>query len=203
MSNLKLTAADLMEIDLVCDRFETAWRMGGAPQIEQFLDFDGSKRAHLLAELIHIDKACRGKHGTELDISVYLQKFPDHASNVRNLLDSPSHKEVRVRAWRLEVMEGPHQGLSRDLAGSGAIHVGRDEDADISLPDDPRCSRSHATIEFSSTWCRVTDTGSKNGVHVNGDRVEESFLRDGDTFLVGRTRIHVTAIRDETTTSNE
>lgn len=197
MPTPKLSASDLLEIDAICDRFESDWRTGSAPQIEQFLAFDGAKRARLLAELIHIDKACRAKQGTEQEISIYLNQFPDQASIVRELLESPSHQEEHVRAWRLEVREGPHQGLMRELVGQGQVMIGRGEENDVALPDDPRCSRSHARIDFTASWCRVTDTGSKNGVHVNGERTTGAFLRDGDALVIGRTRIQITVDRHE------
>jgi pSer/pThr/pTyr-binding forkhead associated (FHA) protein len=67
------------------------------------------------------------------------------------------------------------------------MHIGRSPASDIVL-DDASVSRKHALIARRGDRTVILDDRSRNGVHVNGERVSESDLRDGDTILCG----HVT-----------
>lgn len=63
--------------------------------------------------------------------------------------------------------------------------VGRSLAADIRF-DDATVSRRHALVVSQANGVRVLDDRSLNGVHVNGQRVEWSPLRDGDVIVLGR-----------------
>jgi hypothetical protein len=62
--------------------------------------------------------------------------------------------------------------------------VGRDPSSDLVL-NDPKCSRRHAVIESSADGITVRDSGSANGVFVNGRKTERSRLREGDVIKLG------------------
>jgi pSer/pThr/pTyr-binding forkhead associated (FHA) protein len=64
------------------------------------------------------------------------------------------------------------------------LHVGRSPASDIVL-DDVSVSRKHALIARRGERTLILDDRSRNGVQVNGVRVSESELRDGDTILCG------------------
>jgi pSer/pThr/pTyr-binding forkhead associated (FHA) protein len=72
--------------------------------------------------------------------------------------------------------------LNRDLT-----HIGRSPASEIVL-DDASVSRRHALITRRGDRTVILDDRSRNGVHVNGARVSESDLHDGDTIVCG----HVT-----------
>jgi transcriptional regulator with PAS, ATPase and Fis domain len=56
----------------------------------------------------------------------------------------------------------------------------------ISLPEDPQASRKHASVHRSPAGeLRLVDEGSRNGTRVNGQRVTEAVLEDGDVISVG------------------
>jgi pSer/pThr/pTyr-binding forkhead associated (FHA) protein len=64
-------------------------------------------------------------------------------------------------------------------------HVGRSQAADIAL-DDPSVSRRHAVFAVRAGRTVVLDNRSLNGVVVNGTRVGEAVLKDGDAIVLGR-----------------
>jgi pSer/pThr/pTyr-binding forkhead associated (FHA) protein len=70
--------------------------------------------------------------------------------------------------------------LSTDL-----MHVGRSPAADIVL-DDASVSRRHALVTRRGEKTVILDDRSLNGIQVNGVRVSEKELVDGDTIMVGR-----------------
>ncbi|MBN1610566.1 MAG: sigma 54-interacting transcriptional regulator [Polyangiaceae bacterium] len=62
--------------------------------------------------------------------------------------------------------------------------IGRGEDCDVQLQG-AELSRRHALLLRDGLRWIVRDLGSKNGVHVNGDRVTEHALQGGDVVRVG------------------
>jgi pSer/pThr/pTyr-binding forkhead associated (FHA) protein len=64
-------------------------------------------------------------------------------------------------------------------------HLGRSQSADIVL-DDASVSRRHAIITVRAGRTVVLDDRSLNGIVVNGARVREATLDDGDTIVIGR-----------------
>jgi hypothetical protein len=71
------------------------------------------------------------------------------------------------------------------------VTVGRDADADVSLPWDAEVSRSHALLEqIGRGWTVVDDGLSRNGSFVNGARViGRRRLRDKDRLVFGATPV--------------
>ena len=69
--------------------------------------------------------------------------------------------------------------------------IGRRDEADISLPWDPECSRLHAELELRAGEWTISDDGlSQNGTWVNELRlVGRRRLADGDDVRVGRTHL--------------
>jgi pSer/pThr/pTyr-binding forkhead associated (FHA) protein len=67
--------------------------------------------------------------------------------------------------------------------------LGRRDEADVSLPWDPECSRLHAELQLRAGEWTITDDGlSQNGTWVNELRlVGRRRLADGDAIRVGRT----------------
>jgi uncharacterized RDD family membrane protein YckC len=78
------------------------------------------------------------------------------------------------------------------LAGS-TLSIGRDPGNDLVLPD-AMVSRRHAVVQLRGTQFFLRDCNSSNGSLVNGDRVTERGLKDGDLVAIGATRL---LFRDE------
>jgi len=76
--------------------------------------------------------------------------------------------------------------------GEYIVSVGRQNDCTIVLGD-PNVSRHHAEVRPSGDGFVVADLGSTNGTKVNGTRVAEQQLRDGDEVTFGNTVMHFQA----------
>jgi hypothetical protein len=74
-----------------------------------------------------------------------------------------------------------------DLGGA-LIAVGRAADNDVIL-DDPQVSRHHCQLKLQHGAYSFVDLQSRNGSAVNGQRVEEVALADGDRIRIGNTTI--------------
>jgi FHA domain-containing protein len=64
-------------------------------------------------------------------------------------------------------------------------HVGRGLTADIRL-DDHTVSARHAIVVLRGEKLRILDDRSTNGTSVNGRRVDEAELHEGDVVVLGR-----------------
>jgi hypothetical protein len=92
-----------------------------------------------------------------------------------------------IRPALLQV-EGPG-GLARTVElRDDACSIGRAADNDLVLTE-PAISRHHAAIHRDGGRFYIEDSGSVNGVLVNGKRVQRARLRDGDRLLIGTTPI--------------
>ena len=71
---------------------------------------------------------------------------------------------------------------------TAAVHlVGREGAADIQV-DEPLVSRNHARLEQRGDAWMVVDLGSTNYTRVNGNRIGEAHLQNGDELQFGRAR---------------
>jgi FHA domain-containing protein len=75
------------------------------------------------------------------------------------------------------------------IEGSIAV-VGRDPSCDLVL-NDPKSSRRHAVVESGPDGLVIRDTGSANGISVNGKKTERSALTTGDVFRVGDVEVTI------------
>ncbi len=76
--------------------------------------------------------------------------------------------------------------------GEYVVSVGRHNDCTIVLGD-PNVSRRHAEIRPSGDGFVVVDLGSTNGTKINGTRIVEHHLSDGDEVRFGNTVMHFQA----------
>jgi serine/threonine-protein kinase len=104
-------------------------------------------------------------------------------------IEAPPILPRAAAGLRLEVVAGPHRGIRMEFDRPTTLLVGRGDDAGLQLLDDAYFSRHHFQLEFDPPRCRLRDMGSSNGTHVNGRRVMDCFLRDGDAISGGQTRI--------------
>ena len=74
------------------------------------------------------------------------------------------------------------------LSRTTILTIGRDPSNDLVLPD-AMVSRRHAVVENRGRQFFLRDCSSANGSVVNGDRVSERPLRDGDLVAIGSMRL--------------
>jgi pSer/pThr/pTyr-binding forkhead associated (FHA) protein len=92
--------------------------------------------------------------------------------------------EKKRHSVKLEILSGPADGLSFEMKKPQMV-IGRDRDADISLPD-LLVSRQHARITQDRGEYWIEDLGSRNGTLVGGARVlEKTRLPLQTIFRVG------------------
>jgi len=80
------------------------------------------------------------------------------------------------------------QGSERTLlipVKEDVIHIGRGLAADLHL-DESSVSRRHAILVPRAAGARILDDRSSNGTFVNGRRIQQADLTNGDVIVVGR-----------------
>jgi two-component system response regulator HydG len=85
----------------------------------------------------------------------------------------------------LTILTGKHSGTNFPLDPARETLLGRGTDCHISLTD-PLCSRVHAIIRCveGERWV-IDDQGSRNGTMVNGQKINDATLADGNQIKLG------------------
>lgn len=113
-------------------------------------------------------------------------------------LPPPPPDEAAGGEVLLTILDGPLAGKSVVIRDHQTCVVGRAKDAQLRVSNHPGLSRYHCRFEIQPPECRVVDLGSCNGTLVNGVRVQDSMLYDGDCITCGAVRVSV-AIKRNTT----
>ncbi len=92
------------------------------------------------------------------------------------------------RLARYLVVQTDGGAAARFDLGGALIAIGRAADNDVIL-DDPQVSRHHCQLKLQHGAYGFVDLQSRNGSTVNGQRVEEIALADGDRIRVGNTSV--------------
>src|SRR5665213_4317600 len=68
---------------------------------------------------------------------------------------------------------------------AAVMHIGRGLTADLHI-DESSVSRRHAILVPRPSGARILDDRSANGTFVNGQRVQQADLANGDVIVIGR-----------------
>jgi pSer/pThr/pTyr-binding forkhead associated (FHA) protein len=101
-----------------------------------------------------------------------------------------TRREQQADPYRLLVVSGPDAGKVFPL-GAGRTVLGRAEDATIQLAH-PSVSRHHAeVVVLPDGRLELVDSGSSNGLVLNGKTIRREILEGGDLFELGDVRVRV------------
>ncbi len=98
----------------------------------------------------------------------------------------------------LKVLAGPYKDRIFCFTQPDTFLIGRTADSHLYLPDDRFFSRHHCLLEISPPRCLLRDLGSTNGTFVNGRKVAEADLQNGDKIQGGETVLLVEVVSGET-----
>ncbi len=93
----------------------------------------------------------------------------------------------------LRIVEGAGSGTSVALGERATL--GRSRNCDVQIKD-VESSRFHAEVRLDRGRYYVKDLGSSNGTLVNGERITEQELRDGDRIQIGEVVIEFAALEN-------
>lgn len=104
-------------------------------------------------------------------------------------------KQQGQQKFYLVIVDGDNAGKIYSL-DKKTITIGRSDEFDIQLADSS-CSREQAIIEFNDNNKPVLkDLDSTNGTFVNGAKITETNIEDGDKILLGFSSVFMFAIQD-------
>ncbi len=97
--------------------------------------------------------------------------------------------------FALRFISGKYQGGEFPMHDNREIVIGRSSELDMVLVED-MVSRKHSRISTGEGDLSIQDLGSTNGTFVNGERIKQSKLKEGDRILIGTSIITLVAVDD-------
>ena len=98
-----------------------------------------------------------------------------------------------MEQFTLECTQGRRRGQRFTFPGCGSVRVGRRRDCEVAVPE-PAVSGHHCILISDGRDLWLRDTESTNGTTLGGRPVQETLLRDGDEFTLGKSctfRVHI------------
>jgi predicted component of type VI protein secretion system len=102
----------------------------------------------------------------------------------------------------LDITAGPLVGKKIEIAAESDLIIGRsDGRAQFVVPDN-FMSGAHFSVVFGRRGCRIRDLKSANGTFLNGVRIDEALIVNGDEIRTGKTAFLVRIVRDKDSSSS-
>ena len=114
---------------------------------------------------------------------------------------SGSHQRPSSTRLALRFISGKYQGGEFPLDEFQEIVIGRSSDLDMVLVEE-MVSRRHARISLQGGVVSIEDMGSTNGTFVNGEKIQQATLQEGDRVLIGTSILKLVAIPTESASSS-
>jgi len=103
------------------------------------------------------------------------------------LMRGENTQEIHGENLVLKVLYGPQKG--EVLTGPVPCVLGR-KDTDI-VVNDPLVSKRHAVLQLVNGSLLLMDMNSTNGTFVNGSRIKQQAITQGDVIMLGETTMSV------------
>lgn len=100
------------------------------------------------------------------------------------------------------ILTGRQAGTNFPLDASRDTLIGRGTDCHLTVPDQ-LCSRVHAIVRHEDDRWTIRDQESRNGTTVNGQKIDEATLVDGNRVRLGSIEIEFHLSSEPTTTASE
>jgi signal transduction histidine kinase/pSer/pThr/pTyr-binding forkhead associated (FHA) protein len=94
---------------------------------------------------------------------------------------------------KIEIVDGVEKGRVFRFENTAEVTIGRDDQCDVSLAD-PKVSRRHARIAPREGHLLIEDLGSSNGIRINGLKIHNLVLEEGDKIMLGDAVLIVTGL---------
>jgi hypothetical protein len=125
-----------------------------------------------------------------LQVALRAKRRVELAALVSDLPET--HPLARVLAWLRAALQPADEAVATltppPNGKPGPFVIGREASCDLFL-DDPTVSKHHADLRRTDEGWLLTDVGSRNGTRVNGWRIEDVVLRDGDVVRMGNVSV--------------
>ncbi|MBN1441063.1 MAG: FHA domain-containing protein [Planctomycetes bacterium] len=170
---------------------------------KNYLVYDlGSKRGTLLnGERIEKSEIHSGDELQVGDVKIRFDLVDDAQAVGRLASSAPDSNEEDAQAKvggiitktarsmpAIVVIDGSDRGRRLTLGGKKSFDIGRSPKTDLHLTDN-KVSRRHCQIVEDGDHHVIIDLESSNGTVVNGDRVKQARLREGDFIRLGFTML--------------
>jgi pSer/pThr/pTyr-binding forkhead associated (FHA) protein len=116
-----------------------------------------------------------------------MRAHDDDVSYTRIIDPAPTVSELPLpaRAEHPQLVWRPRLGEQQAYPLTGrTTRVGRHDENDVVLAG-PTVSARHATVRLEPIGVVLEDEGSLNGTFVNGERIEQRLLEEGDRIQIG------------------
>ena len=87
----------------------------------------------------------------------------------------------------LLVIQGPYVGRQIQAGTGQVFRVGRTDRSEHAFPNDTYLSGAHFEVTCDEQGCRIRDLGSSNGTFINGAKIEQAGVQEGDQIAAGET----------------
>lgn len=98
----------------------------------------------------------------------------------------------------LEITTGPSAGKSIRLRPGQSVRIGRTERSEVSIPGDSHLSGIHFEIVVNHHDVQIRDLRSTNGTLLNGQKLNQAVLHNGDTIVAGESVFRAVITEDIT-----
>lgn len=100
----------------------------------------------------------------------------------------PQRHVVQTKAW-LAIKQHGQRDWTYPLTPNAHVYIGQRADNQVRLAHDPNAEERHAVIYFENKRYYINNLSTQKGTHVNAHPITRHVLGNGNTIVIGRTKI--------------